>query len=395
MKRGRLIVATGIAATVALVVAWRVGGSAAQKTPAPTGSETTPQNVIAAAPTVFVSRVIAQPLHRETQLPGELQAFQDVALYPKVQGFVEVMDVDRGSVVTEGQVLAQVVAPELKARRSAAEAKAQAAHAQRLEAEAQLAADETTYQRLKAAAAVPGTVSGNDLNIAQKTATAARARVQAWRDNEQGARDALRSVRDIESYLRIAAPFDGVITERNAHKGSLVGPPSAPGAPPMLRIREVSRLRLTVAIPEADVAGIDLGTEVHFTVPAFPGETFGGAIARAAQALDVKTRTMPVELDVNNSSGRLAPGMYAEVLWPVRRPRPSLFVPPAAVASTTERTFVIRIRDGETEWVDVQRGEAMGNLVEVFGQLQAGDRVAARGTDELRPGTRVIEKDAS
>jgi RND family efflux transporter MFP subunit len=164
----------------------------------------------------------------------------------------------------------------------------------------------------------------------------------------------------------------------------------------MLRLQQVSRLRLVVAVPESEVAGVASGTKVDFTVPAAPGEQFTGVVRRISHALDAKTRTMPVELDVDNSSRRLAPGMFPEVSWPARRPRPSLFVPPAAVATTTERTFVIRVRDGQVEWVDVKRGVAMnqpgGDLVEVFGDLAPGDQIAARGTDELRPGLRVAVK---
>jgi multidrug efflux pump subunit AcrA (membrane-fusion protein) len=98
---------------------------------------------------------------------------------------------------------------------------------------------------------------------------------------------------------------------------------------------------------------------------------------------------MAAELDVNNAAGRLAPGMFAEVRWPARRTGESLFIPKTAVVATTERTFVIRIRDGAAEWVDVKRGAAMNDLIEVFGSLKAGDQVAVRGTDELRAGTRV------
>ena len=110
--------------------------------------------------------------------------------------------------------------------------------------------------------------------------------------------------------------------------------------------------------------------------------------------LDEKTRTMPVELDVINDSARLAPGMFPEVLWPTSRPKPSLFVPASAVATTTERSFVIRIRNGVTEWVNVKRRISMGDLVEVFGDLQENDLVAVRGTDELRAGTLVATKQA-
>jgi hypothetical protein len=98
---------------------------------------------------------------------------------------------------------------------------------------------------------------------------------------------------------------------------------------------------------------------------------------------------LAVELDVANTDGRLAPGTFCQVLWPVRRSGPSLFVPSGSVASTTARTFVVRIRNGQTEWVDVKTGLTSGLLVEVFGDLRAGDEIASRGTDELRPGTQV------
>ena len=98
------------------------------------------------------------------------------------------------------------------------------------------------------------------------------------------------------------------------------------------------------------------GDRINFAVPAYPGETFSGVVARISHTLDQKTRTMPVEVDVINDSARLAPGMFPEVVWPARRLRPSLLVPPSAIAVTTERTFVVRIRNGAVEWIDVKRG---------------------------------------
>ena len=157
----------------------------------------------------------------------------------------------------------------------------------------------------------------------------------------------------------------------------------------MVRIETPSHLRLVVPVPEAYVAGIAQGTQVEFTVPAYPGEVFKAPVARIAGSVEEKTRTMPVELDVRNPSARLAPGMFSEVLWPVSRPKATLFVPSSAVARTTEHVFVIQIRDGKAEWVDVKTGATTGTLVEVFGNLKEGDEVAMRGTDELRPDTEV------
>jgi membrane fusion protein, multidrug efflux system len=152
---------------------------------------------------------------------------------------------------------------------------------------------------------------------------------------------------------------------------------------------------LIVPVPEAYTAVVNAGTEIPFSVAAYPGQTFSGTVARNAQAVDVTTRTMAIELDVTNKDGRLAPGTFCQVRWPVRRAGPSLFVPSGSVASTTDRTFVVRIRNGKTEWVDVKTGLTSGPLVEVFGDLQAGDEIASRGTDEMRPGTEVRTRQTS
>jgi len=161
-----------------------------------------------------------------------------------------------------------------------------------------------------------------------------------------------------------------------------------------VRVVQNDRLRLVVPVPEAYTAGITPGATMTFTVPPYPGQTFSGTVARIAQSVDVKTRTMAVELEVVNRDGRLASGTFCQVMWPVRRPTPSLFVPSSSVGGTTDRTFVVRIRDGKAEWVDVKTGLASGPLVEVFGDLQAGDTVAVRGTDEIKPGTEVHTKEA-
>jgi len=398
MSRKLMIGALALMVT-AVGLATYFGHGQKPQTPAPQAA--TP----AQTPTVIVTTVESRQLNQQVRLPGELQAYQDTALYAKVPGFVEVINVDRGSEVKQGQLLAQLRAPELDTERGEADARVRATRsqgfeaqskiggvrAQRLEAEAKLAADEATYQRMRAASATPGVVAGNDLEIAQRAVEAGRARVQLWnaneaaaqaevkaiQENERALRDAARSSQSIEDYLRITAPFDGVITERNVHQGSLASPVSSQTNPPMLRLQQVSRLRL---------------------VPSFPGETFNGIVQRISNALDPKTRTMPVELDVSNPNRRLAPGMFPEVIWPVSRPNPSMFVIPSAIATTTERSFVIRIRDGVTEWVDVKRGGSMSDngkdLVEVFGDLSPGDQIAVGGTDELRAGTRVNAKPA-
>jgi len=342
--------------------------------------------LLAQAP-VEVVKVAAKPVERQTRLPGEFQPYLAVSIFAKVNGFVKAVNVDRGSAVRQGQVLATLEAPEMIAQVAEAQSKAQAVELQRVEAEAKLASARSTYDRLKAASATPGVVAENDVVVAQKAVEAAQALVHSYEDSIKAAQAQVQAVKDLQQYLTIKAPFEGIITERNVHPGALVGPGA--GSTPLLRLHQVSRLRLVVAVPEALVGAIVKGARVPFTVPAYPGETFYGTLNLLAHDLDPKTRTMPVELDVRNPDLRLGAGMYPEVQWPVKRPLPSLLVPPTSIVTTTERTFVIRVTNGVAQWVNVGRGARVGDLVEVFGLLKEGDTIVRRGTDEIREGAKV------
>ena len=368
--------------------------------------------------TVVTTEVISQKLQREARLPSDLVAYRDVGIYPKIPGFVEWIGVDRGSSVKKGQLLIRMTAPELPAQSrqgvdAATAAKDESTQAtneldvvkqQFAAAEAKAKASTDTYQRLKGASEYPGIIAGNDLEIAQKTAEADAANVRsldrkckslqsqqkAAANKHEAALQAANATQAVESYLRLTAPFDGVITERNVHEGSFVNPPTSTSSQPLLRIKEITILRLVVPVPEADVGGILPGAVVRFTVSAYPGEFFTGVVRRIADSVDVNTRTMAVELDVSNPSRHLTPGMFAEVLWPIRRSLPTLFVPQSAVVKTTEKTFVIRVRNDIAEWIDVKPGISSDDLMEVFGNLAKSDQIIVRGTDELRAGTHVI-----
>jgi RND family efflux transporter MFP subunit len=379
-------VGTLAAAGIATAATVSCGGSdRVQQAPPPAASD---------PPAVDVVRVVEQPLDVRLSLPGELAPYETVAVFPRVSGFVKTIAVDRGSPVHAGDLLATLEAPELLAQRAEAQAKLQAAEAQLLVARAKADADQSTSERLKAAAATPGVVAGNDLVVAEKAADASRSQVAAAQQSIETAREGLNALRDMEAYLRVTAPFSGVVTERNVHPGALVGPPQGASPVPLLRVVDTNRLRLVVPVPEAYTSGLTVGRDIPFSVAAYPGQRFSGKVARIAQAVEVSTRTMAVELDVANTDGRLAPGSFCQVQWPVRRSEPSLFVPSTSVASTTDRMFVIRIRSGKTEWVDVRTGLASGSLIEVFGDLRAGDEVAGHGTDELRPGTDVRPRES-
>jgi RND family efflux transporter MFP subunit len=304
-----------------------------------------------------VVQVSERTLEKMVQLPGELFAYEWVALHARVSGFVEEVLVDRGSEVRKGEVLVRLSAPELAA--------------QRAEAEAKVEGTKTTLQHLRAASATPGVVAGHEVEIAKSALDADEAKV--------------RALRTMEGYLVVRAPFDGVITERDVHPGALVGP----SAGPLVKMAQTTRLRLNVAVPEQFAAAISEGASATFTVPAWPGIRFSGPIRRVSHDLETKTRTMPIEIDVDNRSGKLAPGMYADVAWPLQRQVASLFVPAGALLQTAEQTFVDKVQDGVVQRVAVQRGVATSDSLEVFGPLHAGDFVLARASEELRDGSKV------
>ncbi|HNB24432.1 MAG TPA: efflux RND transporter periplasmic adaptor subunit [Candidatus Melainabacteria bacterium] len=367
---------------------------------------------------VPVVQAVKKTLFRVDQLPGEIQAYQDVAIYPKVPGFIDWIGVDRGSKVKKGQLMVTLTAPELLAQRNEAfskakstkgelheaEAKLASARAMLLEAKAQLAGDTDTYKRTKEASLVPGVVAPNDVVVLEEKVEADKQKVRAWQENVLAAENSVRSMKDsltaaqrasdnykdVSDYLKIYAPFDGYVTERNMHVGSFVGPLGKGAYPAIVRVQQLDLLRIITPVPETNAGGVLPGASVEFTVSTHPGERFTGSVARIGNYLDQKTRTMPVELNYENPGWRVLPGMFCEVYWPTRRKHPSIFVPPTAVETTsTLSTFVCRIRNDETEWIPVRRGEMMQDLTEVFGNLEEGDFVALHCTDALKPHTKV------
>lgn len=328
--------------------------------------------------------VVAKQASRAVDIPGEFMPFLSVSIHAKVRGYVERIPVDRGSVVKAGDLLAELSAPEMDSTIAEAESRVQSLEAELVQTQAQLSAAESTYEFLKKASGTTGAIAGNELIQAEKQVEATKALIRSRQQAVRAAQAAVDAEKKMQSYLRISAPFDGVVIDRLIHPGALVGP----GADPVLLVlQQVSQLRLVAAVPEEYFGGIVNGTKVQFQVPAHPERTYTGTIARMSRALDQKTRTLAVELDVSNRDGSLAPGMYPTVKWPVSRSRPALFVPRTAVVTTTERIFVVRNRNGRAEWVSVRKGPIEGELMEVMGELKAGDMVVLRATDEVRDGS--------
>jgi RND family efflux transporter MFP subunit len=338
------------------------------------------------AQSVKFVKVVSKRVARTTELPGEFFPFLSVQLHAKVASYVEKVLVDRASFVKQGDLLVQLSAPEMMAHISQAEAQVTSAESDEAQAQAQLAAAQSTYARIQDAAKTPGAVAENDLIQAKQQTEAAEALVRSRQRMVESMQGNLKSQQDLATYLQVRAPFDGVISTRYVHPGALVGPGSDV---PLLQLDQISHLRLAIAVPESDVAGLVKGLKVEFKVPAYSERSFSGVIARPAYAVDMKTRTMAVELDVTNSQRLLAPGMYPSVLWPVERSSVSLLVPPTSIVTTTERVFVIRNNNGRAQWVNVRKGAKAGNLVQVEGDLKPGDEVVERATDETRDGSEL------
>jgi membrane fusion protein, multidrug efflux system len=360
----------------------------------PSARKGDPASTAGSAQQVTVVAVESERLNTTLSLPAQIASYEVVDIYPKVTGFLEMISVDRGSHVRAGELIMRLSAPELLAQRAQAEASLEGAEAQLSSAKAKLASDQGTYLHLAAAAETPGVVAGNDLQVADQTAAADRAQVEAASKSVQAAQNALRSVGQLESYLEIRAPFDGVVTLRNLHPGALVGPASGQaGAQPIVQIESLTRLRVVVPVPEAYVAGVREGQQATFSVPAYPGRTFSAPIARISHDINKETRTMQVELDFHNGDAQVTPGTFANVEWPIQRAYPTLFVPATAITTDLQRTFVIRVRQGKAEWVDVKSGVTVNGKTEVFGDLRPGDLLVRNATDSVRSGASVEARD--
>ena len=237
MRWGSLLAVGSVVLPLSLAACGGRGGAQPEKTAAP------------GPPTIDVVRVVAQPLNVTLSLPGELNPFQTVAIYPRVTGFVKTIRVDRGSRVRAGELIAVLDAPELTAQRSEAQSKLQSAEAQLAAVRSKADADASTYDKLKAASATPGVVAGNDLVLAQKAVEADQGQVAAAQQNIEAARQALKIG---ERHGRLPEGHRAVRRHRDGTKrasGALVGPASGPGAStPMVRLVENDRLRLVVPV---------------------------------------------------------------------------------------------------------------------------------------------------
>jgi membrane fusion protein (multidrug efflux system) len=320
-----------------------------------------------------LASVSEKALSSSARLPGQLVPYNEVNIFPKVNGFVKQLNVDRGSIVKKGQLLMTLEAPEMESQR-------QAANSRYLQAQENAVASREKYQRLKEAAKEPGSVSPLDIDNALSKMKADDAMTNSERSN-------VASVKTMQGYLSIYAPFDGMIVQRNVSPGALVSPGKATDQP-MLILQDIHKMRLTVYIPEDYVDKVDLSQPVGFTFNAMPGQEQTARISRSANALG-SMRSEAIEIDVDNKGGQLKPGMYAEVKIPMVSGAKSLLVPNAAIIRSTEHEYVVAMQNGKANLVNIKEGLAGRDSTEVFGNLKVNDRIVLHASDEIRQGDQI------
>jgi membrane fusion protein (multidrug efflux system) len=312
-------------------------------------------------------------LSASAKLPGQLVPFNEVNLFPKVNGFVKQVFVDRGSMVKQGQLLVILEAPEM-------ESELQAANSRMVQAQENAEASKEKFGRLSEAAKEPGAVSPLDLDNAKAKMKADQALVQSERSN-------VESVKTMFGYLRIYAPFDGMIIQRNISPGTLVAPGKTTDQP-MLIIQDAYKMRLTVYIPEDYVDKVDLTQPVTFTYNSMPGLVQKAKISRSANSLGTMQQEA-IEIDVTSKNGELKPGMYAEVNIPLRSGVKSLLVSNSTIIRSTEHEYVVKDSSGKADLVNIKEGLEGKDSTEVFGNLKANDKLLIHASDEIRQGDNI------
>jgi membrane fusion protein (multidrug efflux system) len=312
-------------------------------------------------------------LDASLKLPGEIKPFQFADLYAKVNSYVKNVNVDLGSQVSAGQVLATLEAPEMNTQLLEAQSRL---HTK----EAMFRASRATYERLLKTSKVPGTISPNDLDMAFEKMSADSAELLS-------SRSSYYEVQQMLTYLTIRAPFSGVISQRNVHPGTYVGPAGKGSDKPLFRLEEQQKLRLSVAVPEIYTDDAHHAGDVRFTVKSLPGDTFTAQVNRIAGSLDTKLRSEILEMDITNKDRRLLPGMYAEVQMPLPGKKEMYVVAKSAIVSNSEKVFVIKSVNNKAVWVPIRRGNEANGLVEIFGNLSDNDQLVQNGSDEIKEGT--------
>jgi RND family efflux transporter MFP subunit len=396
-----------VAVIVVVLVAWRWRGRGPLEAEEPDrAADSATADVVTAA----VVRVQRHNVGSTLTIAGGFKAFQDVDVHAKVAGYIRKIYVDVGDHVKAGQTLAVLEVPELQAQLGGADAALRAAQEQIRRAQGDVqraqsahAAAHSAYTRLKQAADTKaGLVAQQEVDDAQAKdlgsegqVASAEAELSSAKQQMEVAQANQKQYAALSNYTQITAPFAGVITNRFADTGALVaaGTSSSTQAIPVVRLAQVSVLRLVLPIPESVAAQIHLGDVVNVRVQALDRDLLG-KVSRFADSLDMQTRTMVTEIDVENRDRRLMPGMYTETKLSLREKKNALTVPLEALARNADDATVLALNtQNKIEERHIKLGAEDNERVEVASGLSENERVIIGNRSQFRVGELVQPKE--
>jgi RND family efflux transporter MFP subunit len=397
----------GIALATVFFLTWFWMGRSSSEADAP-GNAGSDSSAVTAAVAKVERRTIANTL----TISGEFKPFQDVDVHAKVAGYIKKIYVDVGDHVRDGQTLAVLEVPELAAQLAGTDAAVRKSKEEIRRAQSDIeraqsahSAAHSAYARLKQAAdSRAGLVAQQELDDSQAKDLEAEAQVASAQAELSAAQQQLqmaeanqRQYTALSDYSRIVAPFAGVVTARYADTGALVaaGTSSSTQAMPVVRLAQISKLRLVLPIPESLAGQIHLGDTVKVHVQAL-NQDIEGKVSRFSDSLDLQTRTMETEIDFENRDGRLMPGMYAETRLSLREKKNALTVPLEAVTRSGDDATVLAVNaQNILEERHVKLGLEDNSRVEVLSGLSDQDRVVIGNRSEFRNGQKIQPKDVT
>ena len=398
-KASTLFLAGATAAVAAILAS--CGGSSKVQASSPTES-------VNSSVSVGVVKVGRKTLQRTLALSSELVPFQEIDVYAKESGFIKTLNVDYGSRVKANQVLATLEIPELQSQlkqddAAIKNASDQIGHAEnelnRVQAQSKVM--QLQYKRLDSVAkSKPGLVAQQEVDDSEGKALASAAQVEASKSNLQAAQSKLaeaQAKRDHDQvlfdYSSITAPFAGVVTQRYANQGALMqsGMNSSTQAMPLVRLSEDDKFRLVIPVPESYVHYIRIGSPVSVLVPSL-NRTVPGTVTRFSVDVQEDTRTMHTEVDVENPSRVLVPGLYAEATITLEKKDNALSVPLQAVDQGDQNTVYVVNASNKIEIRKVTLGIQTANDAEVLLGVEEGESIVVSDRSSLKAGQEVVPK---
>lgn len=327
-----------------------------------------------ATPVVNVVHPVAAAAAQEIVLPGNTQPFIDSPIYARTSGYVKRWNFDIGARVKKGDLLAEIETPEIDQQLQQARANLETAQAnQQL---AQTTADRWQFL-LKS-----NSVSKQETDQAVSNLAAQKATV----DSRQAD---VNRLEQLQSFEKVTAPFDGVLTARNTDVGALIDAGAAAQSKELFHLASIDKLRVFVAIPEVYSSAAQAGATASLTLDEFPGRVFHGTLVRNSNSIDAASRTLMVEVDVDNPNGQLLPGAYVSVHIRLPGKIRSVTVPANTMLFRREGLRVGVVRDGRVELTPVTIGRDYGSTVEIVSGLRPNDSIVVDPPDSLISGTQV------